>query len=181
MNDYERERAERIAANKARLAELVPDRLPVAPVPAAGAAKKRAAPAERPPLRDKSTRTRNPVQYFEETDPGDGAGRGGRGERGIYGTADGTSCHSCRQKTTSYKAICTNCPLRWCAPCLRIRYGENAQSANDTGEWICGKCRGRCLCSNCRRKEGMEPTGILGPRAEAAGFDSVEAYLAAGR
>lgn len=176
MSEYERLREERVAANRARLAELVTAQLILPDTKPPEAAKRVRAVAEPLPPREKSARARAAVDYSEHGDP-DGEGRGGRGERGQYGTADATSCHSCRQKTNSYKAECTQCPLRWCAPCLRIRYGEEAREANATGEWLCGKCRGGCLCSNCRRKAGKAPTGIMGPRAAAAGYESVADYL----
>ena len=188
QNSYEREREERIKANKARLAELVTQRLPAAPRPASvdprsrertAGYRKRSAPEVVVP-REKSSRSRAPVDYREPAgDPGDRDGSS-RGERGRYDAPGATSCHSCRQKTDSYKAECTECPLKWCAPCLRTRYGEDAREANVLGDWLCGKCRGGCLCSNCRRKAGKAPTGVLGPAAEAAGYDSVAEYLAAG-
>ena len=177
QSEYERQRDERIAANRTRLAELVTMRLEPQAAKPVGGARKRAV-SEPLPAREKSSRARAAVNYAEPGEPGEA--RSSRGERGEYGTADATSCHSCRQKTSSYKAECTQCPLRWCAPCLRIRYGEEAVDANATGEWLCGRCRGGCLCSNCRRKEGKVPTGILGPRAEAAGYSSVAEYLDAG-
>lgn len=172
---YELARDARVAANRARLAELVTVTLE-SPAPASA---KRTPPP--PPLpRQVSTRARPSVDYRETGGETRRAARGqrvARGERGEYGTAGAASCHSCRQRTDSYKATCTRCPLKWCAPCLRIRYGEDAHAVNARGDWACGRCRGGCLCSTCRRKAGKAPTGVLGPTAEAGGFSSVQEFL----
>jgi len=62
---------------------------------------------------------------------------------------------------------------------LRIKYGEEAEEVNESGTWQCGKCLGNCLCSNCRRKAGKAPLGVLAPQAFAAGHGSVAELLAA--
>jgi hypothetical protein len=173
MCDYEVQRLARIEENKRRLAELVPQA--VAPLGAAPAAapKPRAKPRVEPREPRRSGRKVTPAVYdFGE----DASERGGVG-RGRYGVEGAESCHSCRQKTDSYKAYCTTCPNKWCAACLRTRYGEDVFTANEEGGWRCGRCRGNCLCSNCRRRNGLAPTGQMGPLAAAAGFESVEAFL----
>ena len=189
MNEYERLREERIAANKKYLAELISTSLLSASGKEPQQRKRRTAEdreEDGPRLHKSSARLRSvPTStYVLEDDPEDWpprrtTRRAEPGERGEYGAEGASSCHSCRQKTTSYKAKCTKCILAWCAPCLRIRYGEDAAEVNTTGTWICGKCRGNCLCSNCRRKAGKTPTGVLGPAAAAASFESVAEYLIA--
>jgi hypothetical protein len=97
--------------------------------------------------------------------------------RGELDPVRGTTCHWCRQKTDSLKAKCGQCPIAFCPPCLLIRHGLKP---SDIGpDWQCPKCCGNCNCSVCRRKAGLEPTGVMGATAVAAGFASVEQYLAA--
>ena len=97
--------------------------------------------------------------------------------RGELDPVRGTTCHWCRQKTDSLKAKCGQCPIAFCPPCLLIRHGLKP---SDIGpDWRCPKCCGNCNCSVCRRKAGLEPTGVMGPQAAAAGFAGVEQYLAA--
>ena len=97
--------------------------------------------------------------------------------RGELDPVRGTTCHWCRQKTDSLKAKCGQCPIAFCPPCLLIRHGLKP---SDIGpDWRCPKCCGNCNCSVCRRKAGLEPTGVMGATAVAAGFASVEQYLAA--
>ena len=43
--------------------------------------------------------------------------------------------------------------------------------------WSCPYCRGLCNCSNCRKRKGLQATGILAPVAKAHGFDCVAALL----
>ena len=176
-SEYELQREARIAANQARLAQIVTARLALpAALPASGS-RKRIAP-DPPPPREKSTRARSTVDYCESDNPRGVSGRTSLGERGQYGTADGTSCHSCRQRTNSVKAECTSCPLKWCKACLRVRYGKDACEVNASGAWTCPKCEGKCICSACRKKSGKAPT-IIGPRATAEGYSSVQEYLLA--
>lgn len=97
--------------------------------------------------------------------------------RGELDPVRGTSCHWCRQKTDSLKVKCSECPIAFCQPCLLIRHGLRP---DDIGpDWRCPKCCGNCNCSVCRRKAGLEPTGVMGAQALAAGFAGVEQFLAA--
>jgi hypothetical protein len=192
---YELERDKRIQANMKRLNELVPLAQTIATAQADNEPTgeiKRAHRKQQPVTAHNGPRRSSSrlegvaaVSYVEEgarmsgARPSSGVGRRS-GERGQYGVEGATSCHSCRQCTSSYKAFCTRCSIKWCTACLRIRYGENAEEANETGVWTCGKCRGNCLCSNCRRKEGKAPTGVLGAQAQMAGYGSVSAYLDSG-
>lgn len=101
--------------------------------------------------------------------------QGGR----IYDSANGTTCHQCRQKTAEVKAACTRCPMHFCPRCLENRYSERVEEVNATGTWECPKCRKECNCSNCRKKQGLQATGILATIAKRAGFGSVSALLQA--
>ncbi|KAG0054510.1 hypothetical protein BGZ83_011104 [Gryganskiella cystojenkinii] len=94
----------------------------------------------------------------------------------VYGTADGSSCHQCRQRTTDEKASCTNCVLKYDIGCLvKKRYSDTREQAK-APNWICPSCRGICNCSQCRKTKGLPPTGILVPKAMALGM-SVSEYL----
>ncbi|CAG8434365.1 1972_t:CDS:2 [Ambispora gerdemannii] len=109
--------------------------------------------------------------------------QGGR----IYDSELGTTCHQCRQKTIEEKIRCTNeleegqmCRVMLDERCLVGRYGENLEEARRTGEWICPKCRDICNCSFCRRKKGLQPTGLLKSIALRKGFKSVRHFLGDG-
>lgn len=177
--DYEIERQKRIEANQRRMRELV-NPLPMphddAPASRGRSAKPSAAPKDSQERRVSSRLLGVDAPSYKEAEHADSP-KPKRirttAERGEYGVEGAESCHSCRQKTTSLKARCTKCPILWCVACLRVRYGEDAASANATGEWRCGRCRGTCLCSACRRKAGKKPTGVLGPTAAAHGYASV--------
>jgi hypothetical protein len=43
--------------------------------------------------------------------------------------------------------------------------------------WPCPHCRGICNCSYCRKKKGLQATGILAHVAKAQGFDCVAELL----
>ncbi|KAK9830411.1 hypothetical protein WJX72_011628 [[Myrmecia] bisecta] len=90
----------------------------------------------------------------------------------------GTTCHQCRQKTVELKAKCTDCTLYWCPRCLTNRYGEEVEEVSKLAKWPCPRCRGACNCSNCRKKRGLEATGILANVSKKAGFTSVSDLLA---
>lgn len=120
------------------------------------------------------------VRYFDCISPlGLNAGHSAHHglDRGEHDSVAGTSCHYCRQKTDVLKVSCSACPVLFCPPCLLLRHGVAATAASPS--WLCPKCLGTCTCSVCRRRAGLEPTGILGPAAVAAGFAGVEQYLAA--
>ncbi|KAK9813834.1 hypothetical protein WJX73_001007 [Symbiochloris irregularis] len=99
--------------------------------------------------------------------------QGGR----IYDSETGTTCHQCRQKTVEVKGKCSKCTLYWCPRCLLNRYGEEVSQVTAQQEWPCPRCRGLCNCSNCRKKQGMEATGILSHVCKAAGLASVSVLL----
>ncbi|BDA43044.1 probable cell division cycle-associated 7-like protein at N-terminal half [Coccomyxa sp. Obi] len=106
------------------------------------------------------------------TDPGVRV-QGGR----IYDSKTGTTCHQCRQKTVEVKAKCGTCTMYFCPRCLLNRYGEEVDKVNQLPKWSCPKCRDICNCSNCRKKRGLEATGILANMSKAAGFTSVSDLL----
>jgi Zinc-finger domain of monoamine-oxidase A repressor R1 len=182
MNAYELEREARIRQNKERLAALVDTSLiPTAAAAASKTKTQKSTPSIVPP-RPKSRRLLGkPARSYKE-DPLESwersvRGGGGGGQRGLYGVEGATTCHSCRQKTTSLKAECTACPLLWCKPCLNARYGEDAHTVNATGSWTCPKCRLCCICSACLRKAGSRPTGQMFAEAVKNGFTNVYGYL----
>ncbi|KAH1192966.1 Cell division cycle-associated 7-like protein [Glycine max] len=98
----------------------------------------------------------------------------------IYDSANGKTCHQCRQKTRDFAVSCKNmkngkpCPINFCHKCLLNRYGENAEEVQQLGDWTCPKCRNFC---NCRKKRGELPTGQLFHTAKASGFKSVSEML----
>ncbi|CAL0321679.1 unnamed protein product [Lupinus luteus] len=101
----------------------------------------------------------------------------------IYDSASGKTCHQCRQKTTDFAASCKNvrngkpCPIKFCQKCLFNRYGEEAEQVDLLDDWKCPKCRGKCNCSCCRKKQGLVPTGQLVKTAKASGYKSVDELL----
>ncbi|ESW23630.1 hypothetical protein PHAVU_004G063500 [Phaseolus vulgaris] len=103
----------------------------------------------------------------------------------IYDSANGKTCHQCRQKTMDFAASCKNskngkpCPIKFCQKCLMNRYGENAEEVEKLDNWACPKCRNFCNCSFCRKKRGELPTGQLFHTAKATGFKSVSEMLVA--
>jgi hypothetical protein len=99
--------------------------------------------------------------------------QGGR----IYDSENGTTCHQCRQKTIEIKAKCKQCTLYFCPRCLENRYNEAVDEVNALPNWSCPRCRKLCNCSNCRKKAGLEATGILAKVAKTAGFGSVSELL----
>ena len=193
LTEYELERQRRIEENQKRLRELVDPELLLQPAdgPAEPRApsKRRARPRPSSDSDDAAVGERRvssrllgvQAPSYAEREPTELTHRPRRAraghERGEYGVEGADSCHSCRQKTTSLKARCTTCPIKWCVACLRIRYGEDAVEANSSGSWRCGRCRGCCLCSACRRKAGKQPTGVLGPTATTNGYASVMEML----
>ncbi|RMZ54019.1 hypothetical protein APUTEX25_002596, partial [Auxenochlorella protothecoides] len=84
----------------------------------------------------------------------------------------------CRQKTVEVKAKCTKCTLYFCPRCLENRYKQFVAEVNALGDWQCPRCTSICNCSNCRKKQGLEATGILASVARTAGFESVSELLA---
>ncbi|KAJ8442520.1 hypothetical protein Cgig2_022403 [Carnegiea gigantea] len=117
----------------------------------------------------------------ELTKSGGGGGRKGRGR--IGDPQNGKACHQCRQKIMSFAAGCKNmkkdkqCPMKFCHKCLRNRYGEIAEEKEALDDWKCPKCRGICNCSQCMKRRGLKPTGILVHAAKATGFSSVSELL----
>ncbi|KAK9272138.1 hypothetical protein L1049_002508 [Liquidambar formosana] len=105
--------------------------------------------------------------------------KGGR----IYDSENGKTCHQCRQKTRDFVASCKvmkgkkQCTISFCHKCLLNRYGEKAEEMAMLDDWKCPKCRGICNCSNCMKKRGHKPTGILVHAAKATGFSSVSEML----
>ncbi|PNF24477.1 hypothetical protein B7P43_G06318, partial [Cryptotermes secundus] len=100
----------------------------------------------------------------------------------IYSSERGTCCHQCRQKTLDTKTMCRSGSCvgvrgQFCGPCLKNRYGENAEKALKDPDWACPPCRGLCNCSICRTREGKKPTGILVPFVKSEGYSSVKEYL----
>jgi len=101
--------------------------------------------------------------------------QGGR----IYDSELGTTCHQCRQKTIEIKAPCKSagCGLQFCPRCLLNRYNEVVDQVMKKKSWKCPRCRKICNCSCCRKKQGLEATGILANVAKSAGFGSVSQLL----
>uniref|UniRef100_A0A1D1ZVX1 Zinc-finger domain-containing protein n=1 Tax=Auxenochlorella protothecoides TaxID=3075 RepID=A0A1D1ZVX1_AUXPR len=130
--------------------------------PAAAVVESAAPPPEAPVA--KKQRTANPGVRHQ----------GGR----IYDSENGTTCHQCRQKTVEVKAKCTKCTLYFCPRCLENRYKQFVAEVNALGDWQCPRCTSICNCSNCRKKQGLEATGILASVARTAGFESVSELLA---
>ncbi|KAK7266761.1 hypothetical protein RIF29_19416 [Crotalaria pallida] len=115
----------------------------------------------------------------------------------VYDSATGKTCHQvtgsnpdnglflrrCRQKTTDLSASCKNvingklCTKRFCQKCLFNRYGEEVEQVELLSDWSCPKCRDKCNCSCCRKKNGKPPTGQLAKKAKASGFKSVDELL----
>lgn len=101
----------------------------------------------------------------------------------IYDSHNGKTCHQCRQKTRDFAAECKNmkkdkpCPIKLCHKCLLNRYGEKAEEVGVLQDWTCPKCRGICNCSQCMKKRGHLPTGILVRAAKQNGFSSVSEML----
>ncbi|KAL6504096.1 hypothetical protein OROGR_026019 [Orobanche gracilis] len=60
---------------------------------------------------------------------------------------------------------------------LSVRYGEEADQVELLSDWSCPKCRGKCTCSCCRKKQGLVPTGQLVKTANASGYKSVDELL----
>lgn len=95
----------------------------------------------------------------------------------------GVHCHQCRQKISGVAAMCRNqkknkpCLVKLCSKCLSNRYGEKVEEVASFEEWICPKCRGICNCSQCMKKRGHQPTGILINTAKETGFSSVSEML----
>ncbi|KAL6513457.1 hypothetical protein OROGR_020943 [Orobanche gracilis] len=56
-------------------------------------------------------------------------------------------------------------------------YGEEADQVELLSDWSCPKCRGKCTCSCCRKKQGLVPTGQLVKTANASGYKSVDELL----
>ncbi|KAJ9585469.1 hypothetical protein L9F63_002734 [Diploptera punctata] len=99
-----------------------------------------------------------------------------------YSMKHGTTCHQCRQKTMDTKTICRSGKCiglrgQFCGPCLKNRYGENAEGALKNPHWACPPCRDLCNCSICRTRVGKQPTGILVPLVKKEGYSSVKDYL----
>ncbi|KAL0449989.1 UNVERIFIED_CONTAM: Cell division cycle-associated 7-like protein [Sesamum latifolium] len=104
----------------------------------------------------------------------------------IHDSANGRTCHQCRQKIKDSVAACKNqrnnrpCTIKLCRRCLLNRYGEKVEEVAALGEWSCPKCRGICNCSVCMKKRGHQPTGILITTAKETGFSSVSEMLLKG-
>lgn len=183
LTEYEQARARRVAENAVRLQSLmkgIEHPLETVEAPPTVRSHHRAKDPADIPRERVSTRNMKKINYrdVDLREPALGRRTNTVRSRGSYETVDATTCHFCRQKTNSYKAECTACSLRWCAPCLRARCGEDAHAVNATGAWECLKCLGNCNCSACRRRNGLLPTGPLAVIAQEAGFASVNAYLA---
>ncbi|MCL7052090.1 hypothetical protein MKW94_007988 [Papaver nudicaule] len=105
------------------------------------------------------------------------------------------TCHQCRQRTLNAVAHCKNqrldqqfsksksnmkpCPNKFCTKCLLNRYGEKVEEVEMLPDWKCPKCRDICNCSNCRKRKGHMPTGVLVQTAKKTGFSSVSDMLIA--
>ncbi|CAG8526258.1 3775_t:CDS:2 [Ambispora leptoticha] len=59
------------------------------------------------------------------------------------------------------KGDSSTCQLMYDARCLSRRYAENYEEASSNKEWKCPKCRGKCNCSVCRRRQGLLPIGVF--------------------
>ncbi|KAL2629321.1 hypothetical protein R1flu_014007 [Riccia fluitans] len=93
------------------------------------------------------------------------------------------TCHQCRQRHGLALAWCKettgkrSCTQKFCAKCLRNRYGEILAEVQARDSWSCPRCRGICNCSMCMKKRGLAPTGGLAKQALAAGYSSVADLL----
>ncbi|GAX72821.1 hypothetical protein CEUSTIGMA_g276.t1 [Chlamydomonas eustigma] len=104
------------------------------------------------------------------------------------------TCHFCRQKTTSVKAMCSNPSCKmirmrgrskedygWCGSCLSARFGENILEVMRPGiRYLCPVCRDICNCSSpdCYRGvRGLVTTGQLSYEAKSLGYKSAAHYL----
>ncbi|GBE81141.1 hypothetical protein SCP_0308670 [Sparassis crispa] len=117
-------------------------------------------------------------------------------------------CHQCNKKRVVTHIIqCTakkqplklhsqRCGAKYCRACLLNRYalelddikkaGEIGLSKNEkekhvSGEGFyfqCPKCKDECNCRNCRKAQGLQPTGNLTLIARKAGKDSAAQMLA---
>ncbi|CAG8510343.1 13032_t:CDS:1 [Ambispora gerdemannii] len=110
--------------------------------------------------------TLNEENYIKELKEKKSGGRKKRGGQGSV--ADSGTCHQCRTKTTREKVMCTNkkengdrCQLLYEERCLRRRYAESFEEALANKEWKCPKCRGKCNCSLCRKRQGLPAIGLL--------------------
>ncbi|KAJ2062360.1 hypothetical protein GGI17_002478 [Coemansia sp. S146] len=98
--------------------------------------------------------------------------------RRIYDSTHGTSCHQCRQKTMDTKIKCSaeGCTLMFDYHCLLGHYSEDANII-DHSEWICPRCRGKCNCSNCKKKRGERPTGQISVFIKRFGVEAAKKAL----
>ncbi|CAL0299122.1 unnamed protein product [Lupinus luteus] len=102
----------------------------------------------------------------------------------IYDPKNGKTCHQCRQKTLDLTASCKNvkdgnkrCTLNFCQSCLLNRYGEEVAEVEKLSNWICPRCKNKCICSLCRKKKGLPPTGPLARTAKTLGYKCVSDML----
>ncbi|XP_057951740.1 uncharacterized protein LOC131146279 isoform X2 [Malania oleifera] len=85
----------------------------------------------------------------------------------VDNSEDGKSCHWCHNKTMGPLVSCQNhsgsrqCALNFCHLCLLNRFGEKLEDKAVLNEWKCPKCRGRCDCSLCMKKQQHQSTGKL--------------------
>ena len=187
LTEYEQERAARMAANKARLQELMA--IVAVPPPRSFAAERKPPRSQRraehlvAPERASARLAATPRASMREPDAPRARSSSSASSpaqrartRGRYNVPGATSCHACRQCTDALKAACSSCPSRWCAPCLCVKLGADANTLNASGVWRCPRCRGDCPCSGCRRAAGKQPLGILAHAARRAGFACVADY-----
>ena len=75
-------------------------------------------------------------------------------------------CHHC--KMSKPRVLCCErffrtekekrCGGKYCESCLNKYYESCIDTLGSKAEWICFKCQGRCVCSDCRRAKGENVT-----------------------
>ncbi|GAA5862951.1 hypothetical protein JCM8547_003631 [Rhodosporidiobolus lusitaniae] len=91
-----------------------------------------------------------------------------------------TFLHCTAQKPTGKAKTLKQCGGKYCERCLSNRYGEDAAAINASGAsstWTCPSCRGICNCSSCRKKQGLEATGVLKGLVQENGASSAADLL----
>ncbi|KAG0151154.1 hypothetical protein CROQUDRAFT_651354 [Cronartium quercuum f. sp. fusiforme G11] len=88
-----------------------------------------------------------------------------------------------KSQSNASKVILIKCMAKYCAKCLRSRYGEILESIRPTIDsayvWTCPMCMDYCNCSPCRKRKGLLPTGRLLKEVSQAGYSSARELLEA--
>ncbi|KAH9809392.1 zinc-finger domain of monoamine-oxidase A repressor R1-domain-containing protein [Melampsora americana] len=98
-------------------------------------------------------------------------------------TEDGNSApvRDSTSKVNSVDVKSVKCNMKYCAKCLRFRYGEEIEKIRpvlaSAYVWTCPICMDYCNCSPCRKRKGLLPTGRLVKIAAEGGYASVRQLL----